>query len=122
MLRHECPPDYRSGPHWDLMLERDGALCTWELQTLPRAWSRALGQAQGDSDRVPAKSLADHRLDYLEYEGEVSGDRGSVRRVAEGTFEWSECSDARCGWVFVEGSFEGTAEVDVKNGQLHVTG
>ena len=30
--------------------------------------------------------LADHRLDYLEYEGPVSGDRGSVRRVDGGQY------------------------------------
>ena len=35
---------------------------------------------------VPAEQLADHRLAYLDYEGPVSGDRGSVTRLDFGTF------------------------------------
>jgi hypothetical protein len=34
-----------------------------------------------------AERLADHRLAYLEYEGEVSGGRGVVKRVARGEME-----------------------------------
>lgn len=33
----------------------------------------------------PAERLADHRAAYLAYEGPVSGDRGRVRRLAQGT-------------------------------------
>jgi hypothetical protein len=29
--------------------------------------------------------LGDHRRDYLEYEGEISGNRGRVTRIASGT-------------------------------------
>lgn len=36
---------------------------------------------------VAAERLADHRLAYLEYEGEISGNRGSVQRIAEGGYE-----------------------------------
>lgn len=32
------------------------------------------------------RALADHRLIYLDYEGEVSGQRGRVRRVDSGTY------------------------------------
>lgn len=51
-----------------------------------------------------ATRLPDHRRLYLRYEGEVSGGRGSVRRVGEGaaTIERDEP-----GCVIVEVQFEG---------------
>jgi hypothetical protein len=71
------------------MLEADGVLWTWELRELPATWARALGcETAGATDSVPATRLADHRLAYLDYEGPVSGGRGSVTRVACGEFEW----------------------------------
>jgi hypothetical protein len=35
--------------------------------------------------RVAAVRIADHRPAYLTYEGPISGDRGTVRRLASGT-------------------------------------
>ena len=58
------------------MLEQDGVLRTWALAEEPAA------QAE-----IAAEALGDHRLDYLEYEGPVSGDRGSVSRWDEGEYE-----------------------------------
>ncbi len=37
--------------------------------------------------RQQVTPLPDHRREYLDYEGPVSGDRGHVRRVAAGSFE-----------------------------------
>ena len=68
------------GPvHYDLMLQTGGALATWQLAANP------CGLANGQS--LPAKRLADHRIDYLTYEGPVSKDRGRVDRVEIGTAE-----------------------------------
>jgi hypothetical protein len=39
---------------------------------------------------LPARLLPDHRRIYLSFEGPLSGDRGSVRRVAEGMFQTIE--------------------------------
>jgi len=64
---HDAP----DGPHYDLMLEHEGALATWRLEELP-------GGA-GGAGAMPAEKLPDHRLAYLSYEGPVSGGRGSVR-------------------------------------------
>ncbi len=90
LLRHECPREYKPS-HWDLMLEIDGMLATWELSELPAAWAAALKLDQGEnnSTRV-ATRLSDHRLTYLDYEGPVSGNRGAVTQVASGTFEVHE--------------------------------
>jgi DNA polymerase Ligase (LigD) len=63
------------GIHWDLMLERGAVLSTWafDVPVIP------------DAD-LPARALPDHRRIYLEYQGDVSGDRGTVRRIDEGTY------------------------------------
>ena len=50
-------------------------LLTWALQEMPVS---GLSQI--------AERLADHRLDYLSYEGPVSENRGVVSRWDEGTY------------------------------------
>ena len=99
LVRHDCPDDYRDGPHWDLMLERGGVdaehrLATWSLLELPDPWAGP-GDATSHAAAVTAIQLTDHRAAYLEYEGPVSGDRGSVRRVAGGVLEWIEETETR---------------------------
>jgi hypothetical protein len=78
LLRHECPPGFDKPSHWDLMLEDGGALLTWSLAELPTAGGAG----------VTASKLGDHRLEYLDYEGPVSGNRGDVRRIDAGEFSW----------------------------------
>jgi hypothetical protein len=64
-----------NGVHWDLMLESGGRLRTWAIDA-PIAFEVDL----------PARDLADHRMAYLDYEGPVSRNRGSVRRVDAGEY------------------------------------
>ena len=72
VLAHDWPE-----PHFDLFLEAGSTLQSWKL---PADFS------------PPARSSillgAPHRLLYLDYEGPVSGGRGSVKRWDGGTFEW----------------------------------
>lgn len=63
------------GIHWDLMLESGSSLRTW-----------AIDAPVVEGIDLPARSLPDHRKLYLDYEGEISGGRGSVRRVDEGNY------------------------------------
>jgi hypothetical protein len=72
------------GVHWDFMLEDGAALRTWAIDAPVVA-----------GVDLPARALPDHRRIYLEYEGEVSGDRGTVRRVAEGVYTASIWEDGR---------------------------
>ena len=60
--------------HWDFMLEADGALLTWRLSNPPATGS------------WEAEKLADHRLVYLDYEGPVSGGRGTVKCWDRGVY------------------------------------
>ena len=76
ILRHECPEGYKPGVHWDLMLEEAESLRTWELAAEP-----AIGLT------IAAEQLPDHRLAYLDYEGPISGDRGTVARWDYGSYE-----------------------------------
>ena len=70
------PPGAARGTHWDFMLEREGVLRTWAIDDLP---SRV--------QTIAAHALPDHRLDYLDYEGPVSGNRGSVTCYDRGEYE-----------------------------------
>jgi hypothetical protein len=71
ILRHESP----GGLHWDLMLEAGESLRTW-----------ALPQPPEPHVELACRALPDHRLAYLDYEGPVSGNRGSVTRWDQGTY------------------------------------
>ncbi|WP_417382592.1 DNA polymerase ligase N-terminal domain-containing protein [Gimesia sp.] len=77
ILHHDHPQ-----VHWDLMLEEDGVLKTWRLPVPPEI-DPASDETSLD---LTAESLPDHRLVYLEYEGPVSGERGTVTRWDRGSF------------------------------------
>lgn len=98
LLRHECPADYGDGPHWDFMLEHEGSLLTWSLLELPSA----------NNKRIDATKLADHRIAYLDYEGPVGGNRGSVEQVTSGEFEWIQNGPALIEINVASGSLAGS--------------
>jgi hypothetical protein len=70
ILSHDHP-----SPHWDFMLEQGEALRTWRLAEVPRP-----------GRTLPAEPLPDHRKAYLDYEGPVSGGRGTVAQVDAGKY------------------------------------
>ena len=78
ILRHDSP----RGVHWDLLLETGPALKTW-----------ALPQPPEPGVEMTCEALTDHRLEYLDYEGPVSDDRGSVARWDRGTYRVDSQSD-----------------------------
>lgn len=65
--------------HYDLMLLQGNVLTTWRLQQSPV--EMIIGQS------IPARKLPDHRKAYLTYQGPVSGNRGEVAMVEEGSYE-----------------------------------
>jgi len=77
VLLHETPPGYVRPTHYDLMLEQGEVLLTWAVDQLPQA-----GETRA------AERLPDHRPFYLDYEGPVSGNRGTVKCVDRGDFDW----------------------------------
>jgi hypothetical protein len=90
------------GIHWDLMVETDpsGPLRTWAIDSEP---------VPGRD--LPARALADHRREYLTYEGEVSGGRGTVRRWDEGTCSVEVWGPERVRLVLDGNQLDGVAEL-----------
>jgi hypothetical protein len=72
ILEHDWP-----SRHWDLMLEAGAVLRTWRLAS-PLQTNQA----------IAVQPIGDHRPHYLDYEGPVSGNRGSVVRWDQGEFDW----------------------------------
>ena len=78
VLRHDPPPSGARPLHWDFMLESGGVLRTWALDRPPD------DDAAGERF---AEALADHRIAYLEFEGDISGGRGRVARWDHGDYD-----------------------------------
>ena len=74
-LRHTLPEGDRPS-HWDLMFQHGDCLRTW-----------AVDQQPGSDACREAQELPGHRLAYLDYEGPVSGNRGSVVRWDVGVYQ-----------------------------------
>lgn len=79
MLRHDLPGDSENG-HVDWMLAREpeaiASLLSFRLER------SLLDLAKGECET--AERIQDHRTAYLTYEGPISGNRGTVTRIAEG--------------------------------------
>lgn len=78
LLIHDSP----RGLHYDFLLEAGDVLKTWALPRLPEA-----------GVEIPCDVLPDHRPLYLDYEGPISGGRGTVSRWDRGEFvadAWNE--------------------------------
>ncbi len=87
-IRNEAARGRRPGAgevHWDLLIEVPGQerLATWRLAKNPI-------EAPAE---IAAERIADHRRVYLEYEGELSGGRGAVRRLDRGASVLEEYSE-----------------------------
>ena len=77
LLRHIGAPDDLAGIHFDLLLEDVDGCRTWRLPSIPVV----------DGKKVEVRSSPVHSLDWLNrIEGKVSGDRGWVIRLEDGTY------------------------------------
>lgn len=61
--------------HWDLLLQDGNVLKAWRLLKPVQCGTW-----------IPAETLPDHRLLYLDYEGPITNHRGNVTRVAAGRY------------------------------------
>lgn len=84
--------------HYDLMLEHGEVLATWSFEEPPARHGQA------------CRLIQDHRKAYLDYEGEVSGDRGRVERWEAGTYEGT-IGDDRVEAAFAGGKLAGRWEL-----------
>lgn len=85
LLRHELPDGTW---HYDWMIEQEGSERLVCFRVMVRVDELTPGA------RFEGERLADHRRAYLDFEGEISGGRGRVTRVAVGECEgWRERDD-----------------------------
>jgi hypothetical protein len=71
----------KEGDHFDLLLEHGETLKTWRLENTAFQFPQS------------AKQMKDHKKLYLDYEGEISGGRGTVKIWDTGTYtidRWDE--------------------------------
>jgi hypothetical protein len=121
LLYHDCPPSSALPSHWDFMLEAGDALRTWRLEQLPAPWKMAHLRtaakycecpAIANDVSVAATPLGDHRLAYLDYDGEVSNVRGHVIRVAAGKYDLEIESALRIKYTLDGDSIAGHVELE----------
>jgi DNA polymerase Ligase (LigD) len=96
MLEHDWP-----AAHWDFLLEDGPVLRSWRLVSEP-----------ADGKEVAVEPNAPHRLFYLDYEGPVSGERGTVRSWDAGTFDWVVDESDRIVVELRGGKLVGTCVID----------
>ena len=80
VLRHDLPD---GSSHFDWLIARDDRERGADERVLV-AFRLAASPADPNVSRLPATRMPDHRVLYLDYQGPVSGDRGTVTRVGEG--------------------------------------
>jgi hypothetical protein len=109
ILYHETSAGHSRETHFDLMLEQNGVLRTWAMENMPAP------------DKIgTAEQLADHRLAYLEYEGEITGDRGRVTRVAAGDYDLTAESDTEITAQLHGIKLSGTLQLTRDDKQTHL--
>jgi hypothetical protein len=100
LLEHDWPRR-----HWDLMLEAGGVLRTWRLAEPPTP-----------GKDIQAEPIADHRNAYLDYEGPVSGNRGTVTRCDQGEFAWHRNDEAGVIVLLAGSIYAGMLKIDAQAG------
>jgi hypothetical protein len=88
VLRHQVGPHLERTRelHFDWMFEVEGEL---------RTFCTAPIDSFGESFEVDASRLANHRREYLDFEGEIGGNRGTVQRVLSGTVSTTDDDSRR---------------------------
>ncbi len=107
VLRHTLPDVEVRSSHWDLLLEQppilSNQLITFEVPVPPEEWGTP----------TVVRRLSDHRNIYLNYQGPVSGNRGIVMRVMEGSIQWQSNSQQSMVLAIQFASFQSTAGSNV---------
>lgn len=76
---HQMPSHQSRPTHFDLFLEKEDFLMSW---ILPAQLS--------DQMNTFVTPNRNHRKDYLDYEGPISQDRGTIHRVQQGRLLWKQ--------------------------------
>ncbi len=93
ILHHRTDSALERPSHWDLLIVPDGeleasgseptSLLAFATETAPEEWESG----------TQFLRLANHRPIYLNYEGPLTGNRGSVQRLSQGEVAWHSSSE-----------------------------
>ena len=100
LLHHQTVPGAAKPPHFDFMLEMDGIMRTWNMMQEPLP-----GVTQ------TATLIHDHRLDYFDFEGDLTENRGTMRRCDRGDYSIMSWADEEIVVQLVGGSLVGQVKL-----------
>ena len=95
--------------HYDLMIDEGDTLATWRVSL--EGMARLIG-----GDTAGATKIADHRREYLSYEGPVSCDRGMVKIMDSGECEMADHSDSARRYRMKGKELRGTMSISLLHG------
>lgn len=101
----------RDPVHWDWMFESGQTLRTWATDPITDLLDRSeqtirVPESEWSVNRS-ATPLDNHRLAYLEFEGEIGNDRGRVRQLLNGDYTATEqAADRFAARLHVSGSHQ----------------
>lgn len=115
ILHHTAHFSQDRGDHWDWLIRfPESFLAELPPRMQAKHDEQTLSLLSFASEMAPEDwiqgtqfwRLAPHRLKYLDYQGEVSGGRGFVKRIATGELQWTFLNDFelrfrlfRLGWL-----------------------
>ncbi|MGY8767427.1 MAG: DNA polymerase ligase N-terminal domain-containing protein [Pirellulales bacterium] len=103
ILHHVLPPEAERLTHWDLMLESEDSLRTWSIDDEPTL-----------ADVNSAEAIANHRKQYLVYQGPISNNRGYVTQIDRGEYHIIEDTLTRLVVMLNGTKFTGKLELAIR--------
>ncbi len=82
VIQQHSTPDGKF--HFDIMFEEDNVLKTFQIEQIQKLM---------DGIKITGKNIQDHRIIYLDYEGEISGNRGYVKIFDKGYYILDKITD-----------------------------
>lgn len=118
-LLHTLPAPQSDLTHHDWMLEDPtqppgvGNLITFRVAKPMRAWPDS---ADADARPIYIEQIQPHRRAYLDYEGDLTGNRGRVERVETFTFTVEHWADDAATVNIVDADWQGTVTLRREQG------
>ena len=107
VLRHDVGPEFgrtsdsAEPAHYDWMFQVGQSLRTWATEPI---------ESLLQEGEIDATALPDHRLKYLQFEGDIGGQRGSVKSIVRGDYSLIQQDEEQfcviASWVMSDGEIQ----------------